>query len=73
VIKTTVEAERQLALDVYGNLESEAVVSAKVIAVAKEKQQHMPVIIIFPTIEQCNQLKPQFQHCFVFGVGRVPA
>jgi hypothetical protein len=45
-------SERMLALDIYGKLKPSEI-DAKVIEVAKAKQQEQPVIVIFPSIEKC--------------------
>jgi hypothetical protein len=63
--------ERALALDMYGELKPEEI-DAKVIEVAKAKQAELPVIVILSSIENCEAMKQHFEHCFVFGVGRVP-
>jgi hypothetical protein len=42
-----------------------------VIEVAKVKQVELPVIVILPSIEKCQEMEQHFEHCFVFGVGRV--
>jgi hypothetical protein len=62
--------ERVLALDVYGKLDAVGI-DTKVIEVAKAKQVELPVIVILPSIEKCQEMEQHFEHCFVFGVGRV--
>ena len=64
--------ERVLALDVYGKLKAEEI-NTKVIEVARTKQAELPVIVILSSIERCQAMEQHFEHCFVFGVGRVPA
>jgi hypothetical protein len=63
--------ERELALNVYGKLKPEEI-DPKVIEVAKAKQAELPVIIILPSIEKCHEMEQHFEHCYIFGVGRVP-
>jgi len=46
-------------LDVYGNLD-ESVVMTTVVEVATIEQVDRPVIIILPSIAECEQLKPKF-------------
>lgn len=48
--------ERVLAIDVYGKL-SAADIDAKVIEVAKAKQTELPVIVIFPSLEKCEEME----------------
>ena len=62
--------ERALALNVYGELKPKDI-DAKVIEVAKDKQVELPVIVILSSIEKCEELKQHFEHCYIFGVGRV--
>jgi len=52
-------SERVLALDVHGNLEESAIMPT-IVEVAKTKQIDHPVIVILPSIAECEQLKPQF-------------
>jgi hypothetical protein len=63
--------ERVLALDVYGKLKAEEI-DTKVIELARTKQAELPVIVILSSIEKCQEMEQHFEHCFVFGVGRVP-
>lgn len=62
--------ERVLALDIYGKLDAPVVLTT-IVEVTKIKQANLPVIIILPSIAECEQLKSHFQHCFIFGIGRV--
>ena len=64
--------ERLLALNMYGEIKPEEI-DAKVIEVAKAKQAELPVIVILSSIEKCEVMKQHFEHCYIFGVGRVPA
>jgi hypothetical protein len=48
--------ERVLAIDVYGKL-SAADIDAKVIEVAKAQQTELPVIVIFPSLEKCEEME----------------
>lgn len=45
--------ERVLNIDVFGKLNANKV-RAKVIETTKTKQQERPVIIVLPTLEECN-------------------
>ena len=31
----------------------------------------MPVIVILPSIDKCTDMEQHFQHCVIFGKGRV--
>lgn len=71
VIKTGAAApDRILALDVYGKLKAKEI-DDKVIEVAKAKQLELPVIVILPSIEECQEMEKHFQRCHIFGKGRV--
>ena len=71
VIKTAaVEPGRILQLEVFGKLKP-AEIDSKVIEVTKAKQQEIPVIVILPSINKCEEMEHHFQHCVVFGNGRV--
>ncbi len=64
-------SDRELALDVFGKLKLEEI-DSKVIEVAKAKQLDLPVIVILPSLEKCQEMEHHFEHCYIFGVGRVP-
>ncbi len=71
VLKTGVAfPDRKLALDVHGKINPEEI-DVKVVEVAKAKQLGLPVIVILPSLEKCQEMEHHFEHCYIFGVGRV--
>jgi hypothetical protein len=56
-----VAPERELKLDVFGKRKSSAEVEAKVVEVALAKQQELPVILILPSIADCERFKHHFK------------
>lgn len=53
------EMKRNLALDVHGRLKADDI-KAKVLEVALLKQQELPVIIILPSIDICEEMREHF-------------
>jgi hypothetical protein len=60
VIKTVeVNTERDITkLEVFGRMKSVAAVEQKAMELAKIKAAEIPVIIILPTIDDCDRLAP---------------
>jgi hypothetical protein len=51
-----VAPERELKLDVFGKLKSSTEVEGKVVEVALAKQHELSVIVILPSIADCERL-----------------
>lgn len=67
-----IEPERDISkIEVIGRCKDVAKVEAKTVQLALEKQKEQPVIVILPTVVDCERLAHQFEDCFVFGSGTV--
>lgn len=69
---TEISPERDVSkLEVIGRCKDVKDIETKAVELAMRKQKEKPVIIILPTIADCERLAKQFEDCHIFGSGTV--